>query len=271
MKTSIVAALLAGLVSLSTLSAPLHVHGVDYDDEESSIMQKDLRRSNITNLHTGKKEIIITIDDGPTKGVTDKILDVLKKHNIQAAFFILGEKVSYNKSLLARMVREGHIVANHSMRHDNISEMKIFGMPRKRQIKDAILGAHAQIAPYMTNSSKFYFRAPYGAWQSQAAGIINETQYGRNYYGPVLWDVGGTLPDSPRNAARAADWGCWSKRWTVDQCLTGYINETDKKEGGVVLFHDLRVQSAELIEKYILEYKSRPGYRFISLDDVQID
>ncbi|MCF8060545.1 MAG: polysaccharide deacetylase family protein [Bacteriovoracaceae bacterium] len=234
-----------------------------------TIISKDLKPRNIQNLNKGKKEITITIDDGPTRGVTDKILDVLKKHNIQATFFILGSKVSRSKSILERMVREGHIVANHSMEHKNIGE--ISGIFKAKKIKEAIIDAHKLIEPYMTNSSKWYFRAPYGSWQSRAASIINSTDYGSNYYGPVLWDIGGDLDASLFKVNRAADWGCWSKGWSVNKCLKGYINETDEKKGGVVLFHDLKSESVELIERYIEEYSKRPGYKFVSLDDVKID
>ncbi len=233
------------------------------------IIPKDLKPRNITNLHTGKKEIAITIDDGPTRGVTDKILDVLKLYNVQATFFVLGSKVQKNKSLLERMVREGHIVGNHSMEHKDIGDIK--GLFKTKKIKEAIVDSHKLIAPYMTNSSKWYFRAPYGSWQSRAASIINSTEYGSNYYGPLLWDIGGTLEASAFKVKRAADWGCWSKGWSVRKCLRGYINETDEKKGGVALFHDLKSDSVKLIERYIKEYSKRPDYSFISLDDVKID
>lgn len=230
--------------------------------------QKDLRESNITNIHQGKKELIVTIDDGPTRGVTDKILDVLKKHNIQATFFILGSKVNRNKDIIQRMVNEGHIVGNHSMEHKNIGQ--ISGIFKKKQIKEAIIDSHKLMEPYMVNSPKWYFRAPYGSWQKRAASIINDTEFGNNYYGPLLWDIGGELDATMFKVRRAADWGCWSKGWSVKKCLKGYINETDEKKGGVILFHDLRKESVELIEKYIENYKAQPDYKFISLDDLDI-
>jgi len=233
-----------------------------------SSINKDLRRANITNLHQGKKELILTIDDGPTAGVTDKILDVLKRYDIQATFFILGSKVKGNKEILERMVKEGHIVANHSMEHKDIGEIR--GIFKSRRIREAIVDAHKAMEKYMVNSPKWYFRAPYGSWQSRAAKIINDTPYGRNYYGPLLWDIGGELDAGVFKVRRAADWGCWNKGWSVKKCLKGYINETDEKRGGVVLFHDLHKNSAQLIERYIKHYLAKGDYRFISLDDLDI-
>lgn len=242
--------------------------------------QKDLRGFHKELLHRGKKEIVITIDDGPTPGVTDKILDVLKVHGIQATFFVLAHKldengnvgrstVNKNKKTLERMVREGHIVANHSMEHSNIGEIGRWG--RKKKIKRAIIDAHKIIEPYMVNSPKWYFRAPYGSWQKQAAEIVNKTEYASNYYGPLLWDIGGGFNVTDAGVVKeAADWGCWSKGWSVDKCLAGYTYETNQKEGGIVLFHDLRSQSVELISRYIETFKAK-GYKFVSLDDVNID
>ncbi len=245
-----------------------------------SPIRKDLRTYHKELLHRGKKEIVITIDDGPTPGVTDKILDVLKEHQIQATFFVLAHKLDLNgnvgrrtvlknREILERMVKEGHIVANHSMEHKNIGEIGFWG--RKKKIKRAIIDAHKIIEPYMVNSPKWYFRAPYGSWQEKAAEIVNKTDYASNYYGPLLWDIGGGFQVTESGQVKeAADWGCWSKGWSVDKCLSGYIYETDKKEGGIVLFHDLRSQSVELIERYIVNFKNK-GYKFVSLDDVNID
>jgi peptidoglycan/xylan/chitin deacetylase (PgdA/CDA1 family) len=277
---------MARLHTFESGPAHIHHHHIDgYEDDSGlsggssgtgnrldldlfMLTKKDLRPSNITNIHQGTKELIVTIDDGPTAGVTDKILDVLKKHKIQATFFVLGSKVDKNQSILKRMVKEGHIVANHSMYHKNIGQ--ISGFFKRKKIREAIIDAHKKMEPYMINSPKWYFRAPYGSWQKRAASIINETEYGYNYYGPLLWDIGGELDATLFKVKRAADWGCWSKGWSVKKCLKGYINETDEKRGGVILFHDLKMESAELIEKYIEHYKAKPDYRFISLDDLNI-
>lgn len=220
-------------------------------------------------LNQGKKELTITIDDGPTPKVTEAVLDVLKKHNLKATFFILGAKVSYQKKVLKRMVDEGHIIGNHSLNHKKLGKVGFFFFSKK--IRKEIIDSHKLMEPYMVNSPKWYFRPPYGSWVKKAAKVINKTEYGNNYYGPILWDIGGSLQSSTTGTIkRAADWGCWSKKWTVDQCLSGYIYETEEKKGGVVLFHDLKMESVELIDRYITHYKNNPEYRFVSLEDLNI-
>lgn len=228
-------------------------------------IQKSMANYNIDNIHQGTKELVITVDDGPTPGVTNLILDALAKYHAQAVFFVIGEKAKRHPELLARMQREGHIVGNHSLTHRNLGKVSFW--KRKKIVKREILGNHEIIKNYATNSPHFYFRAPYGSWSKAAAKIINSTEVGKHYIGPVLWDIGGEM--DTKNFTQAADWACWSKHVTVDQCLLGYKNRTKRTQGGVVLFHSVKHQSAQLIEAFLKEYTSRPDWRFISIDEIQ--
>jgi peptidoglycan/xylan/chitin deacetylase (PgdA/CDA1 family) len=246
---------------LSTMTASGFAHGGGHTN------QKDLSSRNVENLHKGKKEIIVTIDDGPTPGVTEDILDSLKKYNVKATFFAVGSRAQQYPEIMARIVREGHIIGNHTMTHPMIGDIKGFG--KKRKITREILGAHEFLLPYLGNNTRFYFRAPGASWQKRAADIVNKSDVGPNYYGPVLWDIGGSLDKSLFKVRRAADWGCWSKGWSVRTCYKGYVNETEEKKGGVVLFHDLKEKSAELIDRYLKEFSSRSDYSFVTMDEVQ--
>ena len=65
------------------------------------------------------KKITLTFDNGPERGVTEGVLDVLKKHGIKATLFVLGSKVAQpeGKALAERAVAEGHWVGNHTFTH----------------------------------------------------------------------------------------------------------------------------------------------------------
>ena len=229
--------------------------------------QKDMADYNIDNIHQRTKEIVITIDDGPTPGVTDKILDSLAKYNAQAVFFVIGSKAKRHPELLRRMQREGHIVANHTMTHANLGDIPFY--KRSKVVKEEILGAHEVVKNYATNSPNYYFRAPYGSWEEKAAKVINKTDVGAKYIGPLLWDIGGVMDTT--NFSQAADWACWSKKVSVANCFKGYMNDTLKRRGGVVLFHDLKRDSALLIDAYLKEFASREDYRFISIDEIDFN
>jgi peptidoglycan-N-acetylglucosamine deacetylase len=65
----------------------------------------------------GKKYAFLTFDDGPSKNITPKILDTLKKYNVKATFFLLGIVAKYNSNIVKRQVSEGHAIANHTYSH----------------------------------------------------------------------------------------------------------------------------------------------------------
>ncbi len=69
----------------------------------------------------GEKIVYLTFDDGPSTTVTPMILDILKKENIKATFFVLGQSVNYNeesKNILKREYDEGHSIGNHTYSHN---------------------------------------------------------------------------------------------------------------------------------------------------------
>jgi peptidoglycan/xylan/chitin deacetylase (PgdA/CDA1 family) len=65
----------------------------------------------------GSSAVALTFDDGPTPGGTDAILDILRRANIPATFFVIGENAERHPDLLRRIRDEGHIIANHTWHH----------------------------------------------------------------------------------------------------------------------------------------------------------
>ena len=62
-------------------------------------------------------EISITFDDGPDETITPKILSILEKNNIRAAFFCVGNKIEKYPEIFKSIVEKGHIIGNHSYSH----------------------------------------------------------------------------------------------------------------------------------------------------------
>lgn len=62
---------------------------------------------------------LLTFDNGPTPGVTDRVLDMLSQRHMSAIFFVVGENISSpaGHRLVTRAVREGHRIGNHSFTH----------------------------------------------------------------------------------------------------------------------------------------------------------
>jgi len=220
---------------------------------------------NMEKIHRGHKEIILTFDDGPTPKVTEKILDVLGQYNIKATFFVIGNNVKDQPRIMQRIVKEGHIVGNHSMSHPKLTEFGFFSWRKK--VKEEILGTHELLTPYTQAQKHFYFRAPHAMWDNKFSDLLNQDAIGNQYIGPVLWDIGGEMIQRDGQWVETADWACWSRKLTIDECMSGYIYETEKKKGGVVLMHDLKMNSADMLAKLIPELINR-GYTFRNLDDV---
>lgn len=238
-----------------------------FNGKEFDPSTKSFKTGNHMDLHINKKEIVLTIDDGPNPGVTQAMLQILREYNIRATFFCLGANAAKYPDIMHETQADGHIVGNHSRTHANLTTL---GEAWQSRLYDEVVGTFHVLKPFMFMSKKYYFRAPGGNWNPTLAQFLNEDPIGTKYIGPLLWDVGGTLErNSKKEPIKGADWACWSNRWTVDECLQGYVTETESMKGGVVLIHDLRMQSAELLRRYIQTMLDK-GYKFVSLDDVKL-
>jgi peptidoglycan/xylan/chitin deacetylase (PgdA/CDA1 family) len=100
--------------------------------------------------------VALTFDDGPDANSTPALLDLLKEAKVEAAFFCVGKNVAANPELSARIVREGHLLQNHSYAHSNFTNF--FSAARLRtelaQTQAAIQKA--------TGSVPQFFRPPMG-------------------------------------------------------------------------------------------------------------
>ena len=75
----------------------------------------------VYRMETEEKVLYLTFDAGFENGSTEKILDALKKHNVKAVFFLVGNYFETQPDLVRRMVQEGHTVGNHTYSHPDMS------------------------------------------------------------------------------------------------------------------------------------------------------
>ena len=73
-------------------------------------------------LISNQNELLLTFDNGYENGNTASILDTLKKHDVQAIFFITSQYAIENPDLVQRMIEEGHMIGNHSWHHYSMPE-----------------------------------------------------------------------------------------------------------------------------------------------------
>ena len=117
------------------------------------------------------KEIWLTFDDGPTPEVTPWILSVLKKENVKATFFLVGQQIEEFPELVGAIIKGGHTIANHSHSHKN------GWLTNKEKYLEDIENCQA----LMPNNK--LFRPPYGKITKAQIAVLKEK------YKIILWDV----------------------------------------------------------------------------------
>ncbi|WP_017975296.1 polysaccharide deacetylase family protein [Actinopolyspora halophila] len=100
----------------------------------------------------------LTFDDGPDPRNTARMLDVLGEHHVKAVFCLWGEHVRQHPELVRRIVDEGHVLCNHTMRHENMSTWS------PAEIRRNLRATNAEIHAAVPGAEVRYFRAPNGAW-----------------------------------------------------------------------------------------------------------
>ncbi|HXQ64445.1 MAG TPA: polysaccharide deacetylase family protein [Steroidobacteraceae bacterium] len=121
--------------------------------------RSSLLGANLTRLPppaAGRREIAVTIDDGPDPDVTPGLLAILEQQQVRATFFCIGERVASNPDLARDIVRRGHAIENHSLRH-----LYRFPLLGPRAMADEISTAQ-QIIESTVGEAPQFFRAPAG-------------------------------------------------------------------------------------------------------------
>jgi len=230
------------------------------ENQDAYFQAKTIFHSGLRGTHT----VALTFDDGPN-GYTPAVLDALQAQHVKATFFIVGRMAETYPGVLARIAAEGHLLANHTATHPLLGRRYV---ERPDLLVEQIRAVDDLISPLMPRGSKYYFRAPYGAWRAAHAAALNADPVLRKYAGPVYWDVGGeTSLSDDGYVLSAADWNCWHRGWDAQTCARGYVREIRRKNGGVVIMHCIHARSAALVAA-VVPVLIDEGYTFVRLDQV---
>lgn len=180
------------------------------------------------------KQLALTFDDGPGSR-TAELSTYLKSRGIRAGFFVNGKNVVGQAGILAKLAADGHIVANHTEDHADLTDRALFPANAAGDLAliDELAATDALIAPFAANG-RLLFRAPYGAFDAHDYAVLQMSPMSK-YVGHVGWDIGGT-----RTATAAADWACWQNAplLTSKACGDLYVAEIQQVGRGIVLMHD---------------------------------
>lgn len=118
---------------------------------------------------TGTRGIALTFDDGPHPVWTPKVLDQLRRHGVTATFCVVGSRVREHPGLVARIVREGHQLCNHTWRHD----VELGGRTPDKIRADLVRTTEAILAAVPDAQVPFY-RQPGGRWTPEVVAVAKE-------------------------------------------------------------------------------------------------
>ena len=186
------------------------------------------------------KTIFLTFDDGPSI-YTNKLLDILKKYNVQASFFCVGNFAKQNKDIIKREVEENHLIGLHSLNHTNACLM---GIKKTNNDFDQSINIMNDL-----NVKIKYFRPPWG--QFNLLSMFNIKKYNLKL---VLWNV------------MAEDWEGDTTTDIIEEKLLKRIHGND-----IICLHDGRgknnapKRTIDALDKVIPKLLEK-GYFFKTID-----
>jgi len=187
------------------------------------------------NPNEKTRKIAISFDDGPHP-MTEKVLDVLQKHQTKATFFCIGSQIEKHPDIFKRILAEGHTIGNHSYSHDNS-----FGFFSTRKVTEELLKTNA-IIERISGKKALYFRPPFGVTNPSISRAVAKT----NQF-VIGWNN------------RSLD--------TVIDDETKILQRVKNRvaPGGIILLHDTSLKTVNVLEQLLLFLQSEK-YEAVTID-----
>ena len=206
-----------------------------------------VRRGTVYHENVKEKVVALTFDDGPSPQWTPLILDELKKANVKATFFMLGEHVKKYPQVARRVAAEGHDIGNHTYSHHVLIYYKMDEL--ESEIKQA-----ENVIRQVTGKTTVFFRPPKAWLTGEEKQKIKELGYQ-----VVLWSL------------NSKDWVTFDDKYIIKYLLHHV------RPGDIILFHDSggvftveggnRKETVLAIRKLIERLKER-GYRCVTVSEL---
>ena len=191
---------------------------------------------------TREKVLYLTFDAGYENGCTEQVLDTLKKHQVRAAFFLVGNYIERNADLVRRMVEEGHIVGNHTMHHYDMSRLS-----GKETFSRELTDLEELFRQTTGKELPKFYRPPQGVYSQDNLKMAKELGYKT-----VFWSLA------------YVDW-LNDKQPTREEAFRKLLPRTHN--GAVVLLHSTSKTNAEILDDLLTQWENL-GYRFGSLEEL---
>lgn len=183
------------------------------------------------------KKIALTFDDGPHPVYTREMLELLKKKQVPATFFLLGQNVELYGDLVKEISEEGHLIGNHTYHH-----VQITTLPAEQAYEE--IDKTNSLIRDLTGKGTEYVRPPFGTWNEGLESKLNLI--------PVMWTID-TL-----------DWTTRNVDWIVNQVVK------NAEENDIILMHDSYESTVQAAER-IITLLEADGFEFVTVDEVMFD
>ena len=191
---------------------------------------------------TQEKFVYLTFDEGYENGYTPAILDVLKKHNIKAAFFCTGSFVRDNPELIKRFADEGHIIGNHTLTHPSMMKVSTWD-----EFSRQLFGVEERVQAITGKEMPRYYRPPAGAYSEAQLRMADALGFKT-----IFWSV--AYKDWDVNAQPTHERGM--------SYLTTRIHP-----GAIILLHAVSKTNTEIMDQLLTTWEQM-GYSFRTLDEL---
>lgn len=186
-------------------------------------------------------QITLTFDLGYEKeGLTPKTLDTLKKYNVKASFFVTTHWIEKNPELVKRLLKEGHILGNHTVKHKSLPTLS------DEQVKEEILGweqAAKNVAGFTIKHK--YMRPPMGEYSERTLKITKDLGYRTAFWSIAIKD--------------------WLPMGGSDKAVQGIIGQLHN--GAVVLLHGNSEDVVNGLEQIIIQIRAK-GYKLVPIEEI---
>ncbi len=194
---------------------------------------------------SSQKQIYLTFDAGYENGQTERILDVLKKHQAPAAFFLVGNYISSAPELVRRMVREGHTVGNHTFHHPDMSKIS-----DEVTFAKELTSLEELFEETTGEKMKKYYRPPQGKYSENNLKMAQELGYTT-----VFWSLA------------YVDWYT-DQQPSEEEALGKLLPRIHN--GAILLLHSTSETNAKILDTLLTKLEQQ-GYRFADISTLTED
>ena len=188
------------------------------------------------------KVIYLTFDAGYENGNVQKVLDVLKSEQVPGAFFVLAHLIEANTELVKRMIDEGHLVCNHTVKHRDMTRVH-----SQEEFESELKALETLFYEKTGSVMPKYYRPPEGRFSESNLRMAHQAGYYTIFWSFAYADWDNNKQMSPEAA----------KKIILDNV----------HNGAVLLLHPTSATNAAVLGSVIRELKAQ-GYRFGTLDEL---